>query len=41
MGSHLDRFTAGLDFDLDDFQLRGCRAVEAGHGVLVLSLIHI
>lgn len=37
MGSHLDRFTAGLDFDLDDFQLRGCRAVEAGHGVLVCA----
>ena len=33
--SQLGRFTAGLDFPLDDFQLRACEAVERGRGVLV------
>ena len=35
--SHLAEFTARLSFPLDDFQLRGCRAVEEGHGVLVCA----
>ena len=30
-------FAAGLDFDLDDFQVQGCRAVEQGRGVLVAA----
>ena len=30
-------FAAGYDFPLDDFQLRGCRAVEEGRGVLVAA----
>ncbi len=33
----LGRFAAGLDFDLDDFQLEACRAVEDGEGVLVAA----
>ncbi len=33
----MGRFTAGLDFPLDDFQLRACEAVEAGRGVLVAA----
>ena len=33
----LDRFAAGFDFPLDDFQLEGCRALEAGRGVLVAA----
>ncbi|MGL5928571.1 MAG: DEAD/DEAH box helicase [Dermatophilaceae bacterium] len=35
--SELARFTAGLDFPLDDFQLRACEAVEEGRGVLVAA----
>jgi ATP-dependent RNA helicase HelY len=35
--SHLGRFTAGLDFPLDDFQVRACQAVEQGRGVLVAA----
>ncbi|MBI9000434.1 RNA helicase [Corynebacterium sp. CCM 9185] len=35
--THLDEFTARLDFPLDAFQLEGCRAVEADHGVLVCA----
>jgi ATP-dependent RNA helicase HelY len=34
---HLTEFAAGLDFDLDDFQLRACRALEEGSGVLVAA----
>ncbi len=33
----LAAFAAGLDFDLDDFQVQGCRAVEQGRGVLVAA----
>ncbi len=35
--SELGRFTAALDFPLDDFQLRACEAVEEGRGVLVAA----
>ncbi|MHB1064165.1 MAG: DEAD/DEAH box helicase, partial [Georgenia sp.] len=35
--SELSRFRRGLEFELDDFQVRGCEAVEAGHGVLVAA----
>ena len=35
--SELGRFTAGLDFPLDEFQMQGCAAVEAGQGVLVAA----
>src|SRR6476661_6505736 len=35
--SELGRFTAGLDFPLDDFQLQACEAVEEGKGVLVAA----
>ncbi len=35
--SHLGRFTVGLDFPLDDFQVRACEAVEQGRGVLVAA----
>lgn len=35
--SHLAAFTASLSFPLDDFQVKGCRAVEAGQGVLVAA----
>ena len=30
-------FTAQLPFELDDFQLRACQALENGHGVLVCA----
>jgi ATP-dependent RNA helicase HelY len=33
----LTDFTAGLDFELDDFQVRACRALEDGSGVLVAA----
>jgi ATP-dependent RNA helicase HelY len=33
----LGRFRAGYDFALDEFQVRACRAVEAGRGVLVAA----
>ncbi|PRY54844.1 ATP-dependent RNA helicase HelY [Knoellia remsis] len=35
--SHLAAFEATLDFPLDEFQVEGCRAVEAGQGVLVAA----
>src|ERR1700743_306762 len=33
----LARFTAELEFELDDFQRRACAALESGHGVLVCA----
>jgi len=36
-GPHLAAFTASLEFPLDDFQVQGCLAVEAGQGVLVAA----
>src|SRR6195952_4628373 len=33
----LSRFASELPFTLDDFQLRACRALESGHGVLVCA----
>ncbi|OBG84363.1 DEAD/DEAH box helicase [Mycobacterium sp. E802] len=36
-GGELTRFTAEYPFALDDFQLRACRALEGGHGVLVCA----
>ncbi|PZF84619.1 DEAD/DEAH box helicase [Jiangella anatolica] len=33
----LREFQAGYGFELDDFQLRACRSVEAGRGVLVAA----
>ncbi|KGN42856.1 DEAD/DEAH box helicase [Knoellia aerolata] len=36
-GPHLAAFTASLEFPLDDFQVQGCQAVEAGRGVLVAA----
>ncbi|QGU01991.1 ski2-like helicase [Corynebacterium kalinowskii] len=35
--THLAAFSAALSFPLDDFQIEGCQAVEAGHGVLVCA----
>lgn len=35
--SELGRFREALGFDLDDFQLRACEALEAGRGVLVAA----
>ena len=35
--TELDRFAAELPFALDDFQQRGCVALEAGRGVLVCA----
>jgi ATP-dependent RNA helicase HelY len=35
--SQLDGFAGELPFSLDDFQLRACRALENGHGVLVCA----
>jgi ATP-dependent RNA helicase HelY len=35
--SKLDGFAGELPFSLDDFQLRACRALENGHGVLVCA----
>src|ERR1700735_3543440 len=35
--TELPRFTAELPFSLDDFQRRGCAALERGHGVLVCA----
>ncbi|MBE7340073.1 MULTISPECIES: DEAD/DEAH box helicase [Corynebacterium] len=35
--THLDEFTQALLYSLDDFQIEGCQAVEAGHGVLVCA----
>ena len=36
-GGELTKFTAEYPFALDDFQLRSCRALEGGHGVLVCA----
>ncbi|MFV8163922.1 DEAD/DEAH box helicase [Mycobacterium sp. 134] len=36
-GGELTKFTAEYPFALDDFQLRSCRALENGHGVLVCA----
>ena len=33
----LTRFADEADFGFDDFQIRGCRALEDGHGVLVCA----
>ncbi|MEU6641660.1 DEAD/DEAH box helicase [Saccharomonospora sp. NPDC046836] len=33
----LARFAAEVSFEFDDFQLRGCEALEDGHGVLVCA----
>ncbi|NIJ12184.1 ATP-dependent RNA helicase HelY [Saccharomonospora amisosensis] len=33
----LTRFSGELAFEFDDFQLRGCEALEDGHGVLVCA----
>ena len=35
--TRLARFEAQYDFPLDDFQLEGCRALEAGKSVLVAA----
>src|SRR5450755_980572 len=36
-GSQLAEFRAGYPFGLDDFQVRSCAALEAGHSVLVAA----
>ncbi|OMC29410.1 DEAD/DEAH box helicase [Mycobacterium sp. GA-1841] len=36
-GGELTRFTTEYPFALDDFQVRACRALEGGHGVLVCA----
>src|SRR4051812_40478835 len=35
--SEFQRFRGGYDFDLDPFQIEGCRALEAGDSVLVAA----
>ena len=35
--SQFQQFRAGYDFDLDPFQIEGCRALEAGDSVLVAA----
>ncbi|AKE39157.1 DEAD/DEAH box helicase [Corynebacterium camporealensis] len=35
--THVEEFTSSLPYELDDFQLQGCRAVEDDHGVLVCA----
>ena len=35
--SELTRFADSYDFPLDDFQVRGCEALERGEGVLVAA----
>ena len=35
--SELGKFAAGLEFQLDDFQVRACQALEAGDTVLVAA----
>jgi ATP-dependent RNA helicase HelY len=35
--SEFGRFRTGYPFGLDDFQVRACEALEAGHGVLVAA----
>ena len=37
LGGELAAFAAQLPFQLDDFQVRACRALEQGHGVLVCA----
>jgi ATP-dependent RNA helicase HelY len=36
-GPDLTAFRALYDFDFDDFQVRACRAMNEGHGVLVAA----
>jgi ATP-dependent RNA helicase HelY len=36
-GTVFEKFAATYGFDLDDFQVAGCRALEDGHGVLVAA----
>jgi ATP-dependent RNA helicase HelY len=36
-GARLTEFQALYDFEFDDFQLAACRALDAGHGVLVAA----
>lgn len=36
-GTHLSEFIADLGFEMDDFQIEGCQAVENNHGVLVCA----
>ncbi|MFT4044188.1 MAG: DEAD/DEAH box helicase, partial [Gordonia sp. (in: high G+C Gram-positive bacteria)] len=36
-GDKFDSFTDRLSFPLDDFQVRACRALQSGHGVLVCA----
>ncbi|HKN56274.1 MAG TPA: hypothetical protein VJX66_27535, partial [Amycolatopsis sp.] len=33
----LTRFSAEASFEFDEFQIRGCEALEDGHGVLVCA----
>ncbi|WP_127127623.1 RNA helicase [Georgenia sp. SYP-B2076] len=35
--TELARFRGSLEFELDDFQVRACEALESGHGVLVAA----
>ncbi len=35
--TQLGRFREGLEFELDDFQVRACQSLEAGRGVLVAA----
>src|SRR3954449_9963876 len=35
--TELARFPAGLDLELDEFQVRACAALEEGRGVLVAA----
>ncbi len=35
--THLEEFSAHLDYPLDPFQIEGCRALEEGQGVLVCA----
>ncbi|WP_183097744.1 DEAD/DEAH box helicase [Nocardioides pelophilus] len=35
--SAVEEFAASYPFELDEFQVEGCRALEAGHGVLVAA----
>ncbi|MET4078823.1 DEAD/DEAH box helicase [Janibacter sp. UYMM211] len=37
MSDAVDAFAAGVDFPLDPFQIEGCEAIAAGHGVLVAA----
>ena len=35
--NHFESFAATFGFELDEFQVEACRALEAGHGVLVAA----